>query len=363
MEIVKISPENLELVQQFLTPPISSHFRYFEHRSIEVCCTQHAYTIVGLIDQIPIAYGHIDKEEKYWLGICIKENYQGKGYGKQLMTNLLNFIKKSQITNLWLTVDCDNNTAIRMYLNFGFIITSVKTSKIFMKYAPQVTNSLMLPVSYGEAFDKLTILDIKLSKILDERRVDVKKEYDAIWTHISPLFDETVQFHYDKLKEVNLNIWEMQDIFRGSTDLDQKNKLCVEIIEENDRRFRIKSKINYLLNSSLKEQKGYVKRRAYIVPQFESSNHLANCGLVRYFSTIYDEVFAVCCEKDLENLKSLYSDDPTIKFHVIQDANSVDHLSNENTTIIQTSSLSLESFSKYFHCPKIRENNIESVEE
>ena len=38
-----------------------------------------------------------------------------------------------------------------------------------------------LPVSYGEAIDKLTILDIKLDKIKDDRKIDVKKEYDAIY--------------------------------------------------------------------------------------------------------------------------------------------------------------------------------------
>lgn len=37
-------------------------------------------------------------------------------------------------------------------------------------------NDLMyLPVSLGEAMDKLTILDIKLDQIKDNRRIDVKK--------------------------------------------------------------------------------------------------------------------------------------------------------------------------------------------
>ena len=45
---------------------------------------------------------------------------------------------------------------------------------------------LYLPVSLGEAIDKLTILDIKLDKIVDNRKIDVKKEYNLL---------------YDKLKE------------------------------------------------------------------------------------------------------------------------------------------------------------------
>ena len=46
-----------------------------------------------------------------------------------------------------------------------------------------------LPVSYGEAIDKLTILDIKLDKIKDDRKIDVKKEYDAIYSFIEPLLN------------------------------------------------------------------------------------------------------------------------------------------------------------------------------
>ena len=37
-----------------------------------------------------------------------------------------------------------------------------------------------LPVSIGEALDKLTILDIKLDRIQDSRRDNVKIEYDIV---------------------------------------------------------------------------------------------------------------------------------------------------------------------------------------
>jgi hypothetical protein len=39
---------------------------------------------------------------------------------------------------------------------------------------------IVLPVSLGEALDKLTILDIKFEKISDERRADVQKEYNIL---------------------------------------------------------------------------------------------------------------------------------------------------------------------------------------
>ena len=44
-----------------------------------------------------------------------------------------------------------------------------------------MTDILYLPVSLGEAIDKLTILDIKLDKINDNRKNDVQKEYDLLY--------------------------------------------------------------------------------------------------------------------------------------------------------------------------------------
>ena len=43
------------------------------------------------------------------------------------------------------------------------------------------TNDILyLPVSLGEAIDKLSILHIKYEKIMDNRKNDVKNEYDLL---------------------------------------------------------------------------------------------------------------------------------------------------------------------------------------
>ena len=44
---------------------------------------------------------------------------------------------------------------------------------------------IKLPVSIGEALDKLTILDIKYEMIKDSRRDDCKKEYDMLLKELS----------------------------------------------------------------------------------------------------------------------------------------------------------------------------------
>jgi hypothetical protein len=40
---------------------------------------------------------------------------------------------------------------------------------------------LSLPVSLGEAIDKLTILDIKCNKIQDNRKKNVENEYNILY--------------------------------------------------------------------------------------------------------------------------------------------------------------------------------------
>ena len=116
---------------------------------------------------------------------------------------------------------------------------------------------LHLPVSLGEAIDKITILDIKLYKIKDNRKNDVQKEYDLLFEKLKSFIIDYTQL-YTTMKKVNLLIWDMMDVLRdGNVDEELYLKVCKECIEYNDIRFRVKNKINYVSNSLLKEQKSY----------------------------------------------------------------------------------------------------------
>ena len=99
--------------------------------------------------------------------------------------------------------------------------------------------NIELPVSMGEALDKLTILEIKMKKITDARRADVEKEFNLLSSKLEKYKEEYI-FYYNILLLINEGIWEMQDDFRYNNS--DKNKLCLKIIDENDRRFRIKKK-------------------------------------------------------------------------------------------------------------------------
>ncbi len=302
MEIIEINQSNCDLLREFISKDLSPHFRYFKSRTIETSLPSHLYTIVlrSLDTSMIVGYGHLDKDvasNKVWLGICILDRNQGNGFGNQIMNALITKAKQLKLESIFLTVDQTNYKARLLYYKFGFceIVNINNSIQMELKF------SLELPVSYGEAFDKLTILDIKLEKIKDSRRDDVQKEYDAIFEKINPLFNINVMYHYNILKDINLRIWEMQDTFRDSSNIEEKNKLCNEIIIDNDRRFRVKHKINYLLGSHLKEQKGYTKRCIYV------QDTLSN-GLIRYYSTLYDEVIVQCTEET-----NIFADDPSIK--------------------------------------------------
>tara|TARA_Y100000389_G_scaffold199441_1_gene237836 strand:+ start:4736 stop:5968 length:1233 start_codon:yes stop_codon:yes gene_type:complete len=174
-----------------------------------------------------------------------------------------------------------------------------------------IGNTLTLPVSLGEALDKLTILEIKLDKIKDDRKKDVQKEHDVLRKKLVEYIDKN-NVHYDILKKINLSIWELQDKFRYGNSTD-KDEICMEIIEENDRRFRVKNKINVRTDSELKEQKGYKPKRAMVLGHLGLGDNLHTVGMVRYLSTIYDEVIVICKKDNEKNIKQIYSDDPVIR--------------------------------------------------
>ena len=177
---------------------------------------------------------------------------------------------------------------------------------------------ITLPVSLGEALDKLTILDIKRQKIKDDRLADVKKEYDVLSEKLDP-YVTAYPYHYRILKDINLRLWDIQEHFHGkNTTPEQGAQICREILLENDRRFRMKAKINILSKSALREQKGYAVKRAFVYTHLGLGDMYWMNGAVRYLATAYDEVHVVCKKKYEMNAAAMYADDPSIKLHLVE---------------------------------------------
>jgi hypothetical protein len=152
---------------------------------------------------------------------------------------------------------------------------------------------IYLPVSLGEAIDKLTILDIKLDKITDNRKTDVFKERDLLYETLRKFIIKYNDL-YQSMKKVNLLLWDMMDILRdGDYSNDEYIKISKKCIEYNDIRFRIKYKINNTSNSQIKEQKGYKITRCLI----EINNNITNIyefiKPIKYYSFFYEEIIII----------------------------------------------------------------------
>ena len=72
-----------------------------------------------------------------------------------------------------------------------------------------------IPVSIGELFDKITILEIKKEKIQStEKLVNVNKELSLLLQKSYQFNITGIQTEYDELKKINLTLWEVEDKIR-----------------------------------------------------------------------------------------------------------------------------------------------------
>jgi hypothetical protein len=173
-----------------------------------------------------------------------------------------------------------------------------------------MTDLHYLPVSLGEAMDKLSILDIKLDKITDSRRDNVQIEYDMLHKQLQQDL-EKYTLYYNIMKIVNTELWDMMNLLRDAEEYNHDYMvLCRNCMIANDVRFRIKNKINYISKCSLKEQKGYKVMRIL----FDARNLSSSCKdliyPVRYYSFLYDQIVILTDKKDI--FEEHFSYDPTV---------------------------------------------------
>jgi hypothetical protein len=107
-----------------------------------------------------------------------------------------------------------------------------------------------------------------------------------------------------------LKIWEYQDILRGKSIPDAE--LALQVLDLNDMRFRVKNRINYSCNSSLKEQKGYANKVGIFIGHMGLGDLLNLNGAIRYASLDVDKLYVLCLDRNYTNIKAMFEDDPTI---------------------------------------------------
>ena len=127
------------------------------------------------------------------------------------------------------------------------------------------SKKILLEISAGELLDKISILEIKLDKIKNKNsRDEIDKEYKMLKkTQNSNIeTNQKIQQLFEEIKKVNLNLWNIEDKIR----ICEKNKdfgkefieLARAVYLNNDKRAKIKSDINEILGSNIREIKQYV---------------------------------------------------------------------------------------------------------
>ena len=127
------------------------------------------------------------------------------------------------------------------------------------------SKKILTEVSAGELLDKISILEIKLEKVKGKtNQEEIKKEYKILKEvkNSSIKVSEKLKVLFKEIKVVNLNLWNVEDKLRiceKNKDFGQNFiKLARDVYLNNDKRSRIKSKINEVSGSNIKEIKQYV---------------------------------------------------------------------------------------------------------
>ena len=125
-------------------------------------------------------------------------------------------------------------------------------------------DKILAEISPGELFDKITILEIKKSKISNKEKLnDIEKELLSLNGTVQKFIpnQSSISKYINELKNVNLKLWDIEDGKRAA----EKNKdfgekfieLARNVYKFNDERAKIKLAINNALGSNIKEVKSY----------------------------------------------------------------------------------------------------------
>ena len=125
-------------------------------------------------------------------------------------------------------------------------------------------NKILVEVSVGELFDKISILEIKKDKIKDEEKLNyIVDEYNLLKEQMvdKVKLNEKLSGLFDTLKDINSKLWVIEDdkrLCEKNSDFAEKFiKLSRDIHFLNDKRASIKLEINNQTGSKIKEIKEY----------------------------------------------------------------------------------------------------------
>ncbi|MFT5761427.1 MAG: gamma-glutamylcyclotransferase (GGCT)/AIG2-like uncharacterized protein YtfP [Polaribacter sp.] len=126
---------------------------------------------------------------------------------------------------------------------------------------------MKIEVSNGEIIDKYTILEIKLSKIKDAKKlVNIQHEYNTLTPDVKSIYgdvkdEKQLEKLQNDLLEVNKKLWKIEDDIRECERANDFGKTFIDLARAvyyvNDDRSIVKKEINIFTGSDLVEEKSY----------------------------------------------------------------------------------------------------------
>ena len=125
-------------------------------------------------------------------------------------------------------------------------------------------NKILVEVSVGELFDRISILEIKKEKISNPESIKfIEKEYLILKDQLNKNIksDKKLEEFFNNLKKTNLKLWSIENDKRmceKNSDFGEKFiKLSRKIHFLNDDRSKVKLEINIYTGSQIREIKQY----------------------------------------------------------------------------------------------------------
>lgn len=118
----------------------------------------------------------------------------------------------------------------------------------------------LVPVSWGELIDKITILEIKAAHLEGQARANAAHELTLLAPAAAPI-NALVSDLKAELKAINETLWAVEDQIRDKERAklfdDGFVALARSVYRHNDARGALKRRINLALGSELIEEKSY----------------------------------------------------------------------------------------------------------
>ena len=124
---------------------------------------------------------------------------------------------------------------------------------------------ILAEISLGELADKITILEIKMKKIIDKESLNIlKKEYQSLKAiELKDLDLDKYKKLFNELKLINERLWDIENekrlLEKNSDFSDKFVKVSRDVHFMNDKRTKVKKEINKSFGSNIEEVKEYTK--------------------------------------------------------------------------------------------------------